>query len=121
MKLKLNALWALVIAILLAAAIASGFYFGAAYHRAVFRSRSLSVTAYLHQIDASAALFFSEFPDRDQVSYAELVDKMKYMPRKQPVLGEDYDSLFISRNVDHISVSIPRTHLSVIRNVSYGK
>jgi hypothetical protein len=119
MKLKLKAAWALSIALLLAASIASGFYFGTAYQREVFRSQSLSITAYLHQIDGCAGLFFFEFPERDQVSYGELVDTMKYMPRKQPLLGEDYDSIFISRYIDHISVIIPGTHLSVTRNVSF--
>lgn len=119
MNLRRKAILAVVIAAFLVSAIAFGFYIGAAYQRGIFRSKSLSITAYLHQIDACAARFFSEFPDRDRVSYAELVDQMKYMPRKQPVLGEDYDALFISRDVDHISVIIPGTYLSVTRRIGY--
>lgn len=121
MKLKPKVIWGFVITIFFTSSVTLSFYFGTAYQKAAFQSKSLSITAHLHQVDSSAALFFSELPDRNEVSYAELVDQRKYIPRKQPVLGEDYNSLIINRDIDHISVIIPHTHLRVMRSVSYSR
>lgn len=109
----------LAFGVTLSAVAVGAFLIGAAVQREKYRSISLSITAHLHSLDGAAQMYFEKHKDQDQVSYAQLVDQEKYMHRRTPSLGEDYDSIFISRNHDFIGVQIPRTYFYVMREVSY--
>lgn len=79
-----------------------------------FRSKTLSIYAHLRHVTTAADQCFMEHPEKKSVSYSELIDVFKYIPRKQPVLGEDYDSLAVDRESRCVVVRIPGTHLSVV-------
>lgn len=116
-KIRLFLAWCVT----LSAVAVGAFLMGAAVQRERYRSISLSITAHLHSLDSAAGMYFKEHKDIDQISYAELAGKRNYMPRKVPSLGEDYDSIFISRDRDFISVRIPGTYFCVMREVSYSR
>jgi hypothetical protein len=116
-KIQLFLAWGVT----LSAVAVGAFLMGATVQRERYRSISLSITAHLHGLDSAALMYFEEHKDIDQISYAKLVDQGNYMPRRVSSLGEDYDSIFISRDRDFISVRIPGTHFCVMREVSYSR